>query len=81
MFIEVIFVSFSCVGVDEDEAPDIDVYHCPNCETLHGKSTCKFTERNQLSQKAIFQSINNKRLVCITLLLYCFRLSSAANFG
>ncbi|XP_023660820.2 lysine-specific demethylase phf2-like isoform X2 [Paramormyrops kingsleyae] len=31
----------SCVGVDEDEAPDIDVYHCPNCETQHGKSTLK----------------------------------------
>lgn len=32
---------FSCVGVDEDDAPDIDVYHCPNCEKNHGKSTCK----------------------------------------
>uniref|UniRef100_A0A8D0CIJ6 Lysine-specific demethylase PHF2 n=1 Tax=Scleropages formosus TaxID=113540 RepID=A0A8D0CIJ6_SCLFO len=31
----------SCVGVDEDEAPDIDIYHCPNCEKTHGKSTCK----------------------------------------
>ncbi|TRY92600.1 hypothetical protein DNTS_029260, partial [Danionella cerebrum] len=31
----------SCVGVDEDEAPDIDVYHCPNCEKTHGKSTLK----------------------------------------
>ncbi|XP_048872069.1 lysine-specific demethylase phf2-like isoform X2 [Brienomyrus brachyistius] len=31
----------SCVGVDEDEAADIDIYHCPNCETLHGKSTLK----------------------------------------
>uniref|UniRef100_A0A8C9THN2 Lysine-specific demethylase PHF2 n=1 Tax=Scleropages formosus TaxID=113540 RepID=A0A8C9THN2_SCLFO len=29
----------SCVGVDEDEAPDIDIYHCPNCEKTHGKST------------------------------------------
>lgn len=33
---------FSCVGVDEDEAPDIDVYHCPNCEETHGKSTCEY---------------------------------------
>uniref|UniRef100_A0A8C1RVL2 Lysine-specific demethylase PHF2 n=1 Tax=Cyprinus carpio TaxID=7962 RepID=A0A8C1RVL2_CYPCA len=32
----------SCVGVDEDEAPDIDIYHCPNCEKTHGKSTCKY---------------------------------------
>uniref|UniRef100_A0A4W6D2R7 Lysine-specific demethylase PHF2 n=1 Tax=Lates calcarifer TaxID=8187 RepID=A0A4W6D2R7_LATCA len=31
----------SCVGVDEDDAPDIDIYHCPNCEKTHGKSTCK----------------------------------------
>lgn len=31
--------SFSCVGVDEDDAPDIDIYHCPNCEKTHGKST------------------------------------------
>lgn len=30
---------FSCVGVDEDDAPDIDIYHCPNCEKTHGKST------------------------------------------
>lgn len=33
--------SFSCVGVDEDDAPDIDIYHCPNCEKTHGKSTRK----------------------------------------
>uniref|UniRef100_A0A3Q2CUB3 PHD finger protein 2 n=1 Tax=Cyprinodon variegatus TaxID=28743 RepID=A0A3Q2CUB3_CYPVA len=30
-----------CVGVDEDDAPDIDIYHCPNCEKTHGKSTKK----------------------------------------
>uniref|UniRef100_A0A8C5HCR7 PHD-type domain-containing protein n=1 Tax=Gouania willdenowi TaxID=441366 RepID=A0A8C5HCR7_GOUWI len=29
----------SCVEVDEDDAPDIDIYHCPNCEKTHGKST------------------------------------------
>ncbi|TWW62835.1 Lysine-specific demethylase phf2 [Takifugu flavidus] len=33
--------SSSCVGVDEDDAPDIDIYHCPNCEKTHGKSTLK----------------------------------------
>uniref|UniRef100_A0A8C4PPE6 PHD finger protein 2 n=1 Tax=Equus asinus asinus TaxID=83772 RepID=A0A8C4PPE6_EQUAS len=32
----------SCVGVEEEEAPDIDIYHCPNCEKTHGKSTCKY---------------------------------------
>uniref|UniRef100_A0A672I3E6 JmjC domain-containing protein n=2 Tax=Salarias fasciatus TaxID=181472 RepID=A0A672I3E6_SALFA len=30
-----------CVEVDEDDAPDIDIYHCPNCEKTHGKSTMK----------------------------------------
>lgn len=34
---------FSCVGVEEEEAPDIDIYHCPNCEKTHGKSTCKYS--------------------------------------
>uniref|UniRef100_A0A452UM35 PHD finger protein 2 n=1 Tax=Ursus maritimus TaxID=29073 RepID=A0A452UM35_URSMA len=28
-------------GVEEEEAPDIDIYHCPNCEKTHGKSTLK----------------------------------------
>uniref|UniRef100_A0A8C7C7F2 Lysine-specific demethylase PHF2 n=1 Tax=Oncorhynchus kisutch TaxID=8019 RepID=A0A8C7C7F2_ONCKI len=36
----------SCVGVDEDEAPDIDIYHCPNCEKTDGKSTSK-SKRNK----------------------------------
>ncbi|XP_014807014.1 PREDICTED: lysine-specific demethylase PHF2 [Calidris pugnax] len=35
------FVYSSCVGVEEEEAPDIDIYHCPNCEKTHGKSTLK----------------------------------------
>uniref|UniRef100_H3BAZ8 PHD finger protein 2 n=1 Tax=Latimeria chalumnae TaxID=7897 RepID=H3BAZ8_LATCH len=40
--IELIFLFFnSCVGVEEEEAPDIDIYHCPNCEKTHGKSTLK----------------------------------------
>lgn len=28
--------------MEEEEAPDIDIYHCPNCEKTHGKSTCKY---------------------------------------
>lgn len=28
----------SCVGVEEDKAAEIDVYHCPNCEVTHGPS-------------------------------------------
>ncbi|XP_057574041.1 histone lysine demethylase PHF8 isoform X3 [Hippopotamus amphibius kiboko] len=31
----------SCVGVEEDKAADIDLYHCPNCEVLHGPSIMK----------------------------------------
>ncbi|XP_015425149.1 PREDICTED: lysine-specific demethylase PHF2 isoform X4 [Myotis davidii] len=38
---DVCFLHFSCVGVEEEEAPDIDIYHCPNCEKTHGKSTLK----------------------------------------
>ncbi|KAI5617285.1 lysine-specific demethylase 7B isoform X1 [Silurus asotus] len=31
----------SCVRVEEHHAVDIDVYHCPNCEVLHGPSMMK----------------------------------------
>ncbi|KAF6390628.1 PHD finger protein 8 [Rhinolophus ferrumequinum] len=31
----------SCVGVEEERAADIDLYHCPNCEVLHGPSIMK----------------------------------------
>ncbi|KAI5105514.1 lysine-specific demethylase 7B isoform X1, partial [Silurus meridionalis] len=31
----------SCVRVEEHHAVDIDVYHCPNCEVLHGPSLMK----------------------------------------
>ncbi|XP_014652912.1 histone lysine demethylase PHF8 isoform X2 [Diceros bicornis minor] len=31
----------SCVGVEEEKAADIDLYHCPNCEILHGPSIMK----------------------------------------
>lgn len=33
----------SCVGVEEEKAADIDLYHCPNCEVLHGPSIMKKT--------------------------------------
>ncbi|KAB0345891.1 hypothetical protein FD755_024451, partial [Muntiacus reevesi] len=32
---------FACVGVEEEKAADIDLYHCPNCEVLHGPSIMK----------------------------------------
>uniref|UniRef100_A0A4W3GR77 Uncharacterized protein n=1 Tax=Callorhinchus milii TaxID=7868 RepID=A0A4W3GR77_CALMI len=28
----------SCVGVEEEKAADIDLYHCPNCEKTQGPS-------------------------------------------
>ncbi|KAJ8261884.1 hypothetical protein GJAV_G00159550 [Gymnothorax javanicus] len=31
----------SCVQVEEHHAVDIDVYHCPNCDKLHGPSLMK----------------------------------------
>ncbi|XP_041035518.1 histone lysine demethylase PHF8 isoform X2 [Carcharodon carcharias] len=31
----------SCVGVEEDKAAEIDLYHCPNCEKAHGPSVMK----------------------------------------
>ncbi|KAM9325164.1 histone lysine demethylase PHF8 [Gastrophryne carolinensis] len=31
----------SCVGVEEDKASEIDLYHCPNCQITHGPSVMK----------------------------------------
>ncbi|TNM87119.1 histone lysine demethylase PHF8 [Takifugu flavidus] len=31
----------SCVGVEEDKAAEIDLYHCPNCEVTHGPSVMR----------------------------------------
>lgn len=42
------------MGVDEDEAPDIDIYHCPNCEKTHGKSTCKYLYLNLRTVNELF---------------------------
>lgn len=33
----------SCVGVEEDKATEIDLYHCPNCEVTHGPSVSEST--------------------------------------
>nr|XP_056706213.1 histone lysine demethylase PHF8 [Euleptes europaea] len=40
----------SCVGVEEDAAANIDLYHCPNCQLLHGPSVMK---RRRGSQKQL----------------------------
>uniref|UniRef100_A0A8C6KY57 PHD finger protein 8 n=1 Tax=Nothobranchius furzeri TaxID=105023 RepID=A0A8C6KY57_NOTFU len=31
----------SCVGVEENKAVEIDLYHCPNCQVTHGPSVSK----------------------------------------
>lgn len=33
---------FSCVGIEEHQASDIERYHCPDCALLHGPLTCKW---------------------------------------
>uniref|UniRef100_A0A8C4NW61 PHD finger protein 8 n=1 Tax=Dicentrarchus labrax TaxID=13489 RepID=A0A8C4NW61_DICLA len=35
----------SCVGVEEDKAAEIDLYHCPNCQVTHGPSVSKDPSR------------------------------------
>uniref|UniRef100_A0A7N8X1E8 PHD finger protein 8 n=1 Tax=Mastacembelus armatus TaxID=205130 RepID=A0A7N8X1E8_9TELE len=36
----------SCVGVEEDKAAEIDLYHCPNCQVTHGPSVSKLAFPN-----------------------------------
>ncbi|KAK7916207.1 hypothetical protein WMY93_011968 [Mugilogobius chulae] len=31
----------SCVGVEEENAAEIDLYHCPNCQVIHGPSVMR----------------------------------------
>uniref|UniRef100_G3UJ74 Histone lysine demethylase PHF8 n=1 Tax=Loxodonta africana TaxID=9785 RepID=G3UJ74_LOXAF len=40
----------SCVGVEEEKAADIDLYHCPNCEVLHGPSVSLVKKRRGSSK-------------------------------
>uniref|UniRef100_A0A671WWK2 Lysine-specific demethylase PHF2 n=1 Tax=Sparus aurata TaxID=8175 RepID=A0A671WWK2_SPAAU len=58
----------SCVGVDEDDAPDIDIYHCPNCEKTHGKSTLKKKKnwsKNDTGQSTDIKAVQNGSQVFI----------------
>ncbi|CAH2316340.1 histone lysine demethylase PHF8 isoform X1 [Pelobates cultripes] len=41
----------SCVGVEEEKASEIDLYHCPNCEITHGPSVMK--RRRGVKQDAV----------------------------
>ncbi|XP_070597381.1 histone lysine demethylase PHF8 isoform X2 [Erythrolamprus reginae] len=47
----------SCVGVEEDAAANIDLYHCPNCELLHGPSVMK---RRRGNPKQSESSVNKE---------------------
>ncbi|XP_074927395.1 histone lysine demethylase PHF8 [Chelonoidis abingdonii] len=47
-----ISLSPSCVGVEEDAAADIDLYHCPNCQLAHGPSVMKRRRGPQRQQDA-----------------------------
>uniref|UniRef100_A0A669ESF8 Histone lysine demethylase PHF8 n=1 Tax=Oreochromis niloticus TaxID=8128 RepID=A0A669ESF8_ORENI len=40
----------SCVGVEEDKAAEIDLYHCPNCQVTHGPSVSKLSFLKDPSQ-------------------------------
>ncbi|XP_069896514.1 histone lysine demethylase PHF8 isoform X2 [Dipodomys merriami] len=42
----------SCVGVEEEKAADIDLYHCPNCEVSHGPSVMKKRRGSSKGQDA-----------------------------
>ncbi|XP_069501408.1 histone lysine demethylase PHF8 isoform X2 [Ambystoma mexicanum] len=44
----------SCVGLEEEKAADIDLYHCPNCEIAHGPSVMK---KRRGSQKQLDQQV------------------------
>ncbi|KAG8447778.1 hypothetical protein GDO86_015043 [Hymenochirus boettgeri] len=42
----------SCVGVEEEKASEIDLYHCPNCQITHGPSVMK-KRRGGLKQDSL----------------------------
>ena len=42
--------------MNEDDAPDIDVYHCPNCEKTDGKSTCKWQPSGGVTEWHVLSS-------------------------
>lgn len=44
----------SCVGVEEDKAAEIDLYHCPNCQVTHGPSVSKSCRSPHLISLMVF---------------------------
>uniref|UniRef100_A0A673H7A8 Lysine-specific demethylase 7A-like n=1 Tax=Sinocyclocheilus rhinocerous TaxID=307959 RepID=A0A673H7A8_9TELE len=51
----------SCVQVVEHHSADIDVYHCPNCEPIHGPSMMK--KRNNWHRHDYTEPNDGTRLV------------------
>lgn len=52
------FFLCSCVGVEEDKATEIDLYHCPNCQVSHGPSVSKSCRSPNLVVFMVFFSIS-----------------------
>ncbi|XP_043936030.1 histone lysine demethylase PHF8 [Protopterus annectens] len=48
----------SCVGVEEEQAADIDVYHCPNCEITHGPSVLKKRRGSQKQDVSVSREMS-----------------------
>ncbi|XP_050408244.1 lysine-specific demethylase phf2 [Patella vulgata] len=43
----------SCVGIQEVQAPDIEIFHCPSCEKTHGPLVFRFKKsKKKKNQKA-----------------------------
>lgn len=61
---------FSCVGIEEYQASDIERYHCPQCALLHGPLTRKYTSLYRWYQAC------NLRIVCV--MYVCFNCDFAA---
>jgi len=38
----VCFFVYSCVGVRESQASEIEIYHCPSCRITHGPLICEY---------------------------------------
>lgn len=43
IFIKITFI-YSCVSIEEHQAADIDLYHCPECQKTHGPLKCKLLQ-------------------------------------
>jgi len=42
MYILPVFFVYSCVGVRESQASEIEIYHCPSCRITHGPLICEY---------------------------------------